>query len=50
MIANLICKIRGHLRGKRLAPSPEETLPVRIHRFECPRCKATWSRPARKAA
>jgi hypothetical protein len=43
--ASVYCHLLGHKRGKRIkaASSPQ------VLWFECPRCKAQWSRKTRDA-
>jgi hypothetical protein len=46
VIAALICLIRGHKRGKRLTMTMV-TSTTPFNTYECPRCKATWTRKAK---
>ena len=46
----LICKVKGHKRGKRVfvyTPGDQESDGAR--KYECPRCRATWVRKVSKA-
>lgn len=43
MIARLKCWLFGHKRGKRLL-MVTTTSTVLVNTYECPRCKATWTR------
>ena len=59
MLGKLVCWItRKHKRGRRLKPADPPHLPTEdgkewpanLHRYQCPRCKATWTRPAKVKA
>lgn len=47
MIANLIARLKcwryGHQRGRRMS-EVTFTSTTPLNHFECPRCKATWTR------
>jgi transposase-like protein len=43
ILRRLICRLKGHKRGKKLAPTS-----TTHNRFECQRCGAQWERKARK--
>lgn len=43
IIGRLLCKVRGHKRGKRVSG----TTGSKHIFFACPRCGAQWSRKAR---
>ncbi len=46
MIARLKCLLFGHKRGKRIdAVGSTSTVPM--NHYQCPRCKATWTRKAK---
>lgn len=51
MIARLICWYKGHRRGVRVHPSMTVN-PVAVNSpeatFQCPRCKAAWTRKVKK--
>lgn len=48
MIARLICFFKGHKRGKRLTASMATTTSTSpVNTYECPRCRATWTRKAK---
>jgi predicted Zn-ribbon and HTH transcriptional regulator len=41
MLNKLICWLKGHKRGKNCGVLPDDPL---LNYFQCPRCKATWTR------
>lgn len=51
-IASLFCAVAGHRRGKRIVVldgAPVQCLPnERV--YQCPRCRATWTRKAKVGA
>lgn len=44
MIGRFICWLRGHKRGKRINYAQG------MITFQCPRCKATWTRKGKAGA
>lgn len=48
LIKNTICRWKGHRRGRRIESASGPL--GNANRFECPRCKSTWTRKERKAA
>jgi len=45
MIGKLICYFKGHKRGQRV--NQEAPFDNSVYRFQCPRCKAIWTRKVR---
>lgn len=50
LFAPLVCGVRGHLRGKKTGMQAYVDGKVRndLTEIRCPRCRATWTRKARK--
>lgn len=48
MFSKLVCWWYGHKRGKRLTETATTSSDMRIVQYECPRCKATWTRKVGK--
>jgi hypothetical protein len=46
MLGKLICWWKGRARSKRISPKEQEG----FAEFQCPRCKAKWTRTTKKAA
>lgn len=47
MIAKIICYFKGHRRGKLFLKGTAARPAVEWNTYECPRCKATWTRKAK---
>lgn len=46
IFARIACFFQGHKRGVRISHGQQ---PGELTTFECPRCKATWTRKVRPA-
>ena len=49
LFGKLICRIKGHRRGKRVVYTVGGPESDGEREYQCPRCEATWTRKLRKA-